>query len=258
MTDRKAPLIQPSVYGHLVDRYLFNFRVSADAIQSHLPIEWLRPRLVNGHGVVTFCLLRLRGVTLWPLPTFTGVDSTSCAYRCAVTDLSGLEPEDSVYILGRSTNVPLISILGTKLFSGEMKLVRIKRERDVGCEEIKVKYVDGRDLFSARVAPAPEEKGASELFDSQADFVSFIKGGLSSYTPSVKQGRYSRVDLVEDSNHYVPVDATIQYNWLDKVWKGAELRFDSAFHASGGLYRLKYLGTAYARSLEPAIQNTAG
>lgn len=258
MTDRKAPLIQPSVYGHLVDRYLFNFQVSTDAIQSHLPVEWLRPRLVNGHGVVTFCLLRLRGVTLWPLPTFTGMDSTSCAYRCAVTDLSGSEPEPSVYILGRSTDVPLISKLGTKLFSGEMKLVRIKRERDAGGEEIKVKYADGRDLFSVTIAQALQESSVSELFDSQDDFVSFIKGGLSSYTPSLKPGRYSRVDLVEDSNHYVPIDATILYNWLHDAWKDADLRFDSAFHASGGLYRLKYIGTAHSRLLEPAIQNTTG
>lgn len=139
-----------------------------------------------------------------------------------------------------------------------MKLVRIKRERDADCEEIKVKYADGSDLFSAQVARAPAGKYVSELFGSQADFVSFIKGGLSSYTPSVKRGRYLRVDLVEDSNHYAPIDATIKYNWLDKVWKGADLRFDSAFHASGGLYRLKYLGTTHSRLLEPAIQNTAG
>lgn len=258
MTDRKSPLIRPSVYGQLVDRYLFNFQVGVDAIQSQLPMRWLRPRLVNGRGVVTFCLLRLKGVTLWPLPTFTGMDSTSCAYRCAVTDFSGPEPEPSVYILGRSTDVPVISKLGTRLFSGEMKLVRIEREHDAGHEEIKVKYADGSDLFSARVARAPAGNDVSELFGSQDDFVSFIKGGLSSYTPSVKQGRYSRVDLVEDSNHYIPIDATIQYNWLDDAWKNAGLKFDSAFHACGGLYRLKYLGAAYSRLLEPAIQNMAG
>jgi hypothetical protein len=149
----------------------------------------------------------------------------------------------------------MISRLGTKLFSGEMKLVRINRERDVEHEEIKVKYADGSDLFSVTIAETPRQSGVSELFDSQADFVSFIKGGLSSYTPSLKPGRYSRVDLVEDSNHYVPIGATIQHNWLHDAWKDADLKFDSAFHAGGGLYRLKYLGTAHERMLEPLVHD---
>jgi hypothetical protein len=172
------------------------------------------------------------------------MDSTSCAYRCAVTDLSGATSEPSVYILGRSTDVPLISKLGTRLFSGEMKLASIRIEAGPGYDEIEVKYADGCSLFEARVEQARPGKADSELFDSQADFVSFIKGGLSSYTPSVEQGRYSRVDLVEDSNHYVPLNATVRYSWLEEAWRDADLKFDSAFHASGGLYRLKYLGTA--------------
>lgn len=248
----------PSVYGHLVDRYLFNFRVSADAIQSHLPVGWLKPRLVNGHGVVTFCLLRLKGVTLWPLPTFAGMDSTSCAYRCAVTDLSNSKPEPSVYILGRSTDVPLISKLGTRLFSGEMKLVRVGIEAGPGFEGISVMRSDGRNLFEARVEQARPERIASKLFNSQDDFVSFIKGGLSSYTPSVKKGHYSRVDLVEDSNHYVPLNAMVKYSWLSEDWRDAGLKFDSAFHATGGLYRLKYMGAAYSRSLAPVIEKARG
>lgn len=254
----KKPALTPSVYGRLVDRYLFNFRVDPDALQSHLPARWLRPRLVNGHGVVSFCLLRLEGVTLWPLPTSMGIDSTSCAYRCGVVDASGPQPEPSVYILGRSTNVPAVSRLGTALFSGDMQLVKTSFRDTPDRIEVHASHTDGTSLFKADISKARLEEPYSELFNSLEDFVAFIKGGLSSYTPSLRAGRYSRVDLTEDSNQYRPVDATIIYSQLDDVWKDAGLAFDSAFHATGGLYRLKYLGTVQGKEeLAVVVQNAA-
>jgi hypothetical protein len=250
MIRTKKLAISPSVYGQLVDRYLFNFRVSPDALQSRLPVGWLKPRLVNGYGVVSFCMLRLRGVTLWPLPTSMGIDSISCAYRCAVSDASDMRPEPSVYILGRSTNIPVVSKLGTALFSGDMQLIRTSIKDGPARVDVSASHVDGRRLFAASIARGP--KGLdSQLFSSLDEFVAFIKGGLSSYSPSTRAGRYSRVDLTEDSNQYMPVDATVAYSELDDVWKDAGLVFDSAFHATGGLYRLKYLGSVQDSGRKP-------
>ncbi len=252
----KKLAILPSVYGHLVDRYLFNFRVSPDALQSRLPVGWLKPRLVNGYGVVSFCMLRLRGVTLWPLPTSIGIDSTSCAYRCAVTDASDMQPEPSVYILGRSTNIPIVSKLGTALFSGDMQLIRTSIEDGPARVDVSASRVEGRRLFAASIARGPRRLD-SKLFSSLDEFVAFIKGGLSSYTPSTRAGRYSRVDLTEDSNQYMPVDATVAYSELDDMWKDARLVFDSAFHATGGLYRLKYLGSVQEETESPIVEQDA-
>jgi hypothetical protein len=234
-------MIKPSVYGRLVDRYLFNFRMDAGYLQSQVPVGWLKPRLYHGYGVVSFCLLKLRGVTLWPLPTLTGIDSISCAYRCAVTDTSSAASEPSVYILGRSTNVPIVGKLGTALFSGNMQLMNASiKEGPRGCD-IKVSDSEGERIFIAHTTRS--ENLDSKLFDSIDDFVTFIKGGLSSYTPARRQGKMSRVDLVEDSNIYSPIDARVEYTALSDQWRGAGLEFDSAFHATGGLYRLSYLGT---------------
>jgi len=245
--------IAPSVFGQLVDRYLFNFRVDALMLQHRLPVKWLKPRLVNGYGVVSFCLLRLKGVTLWPLPTSMGIDSTSCAYRCAVTDASGKQPEPSVYILGRSTNIPIVSRLGTMLFAGDMRLIRTSIEDRFDHVDVQASEANGRKLFTAKIKPTGNF--SSKLFDSIDDFVSFIKGGLSSYTPSTRAGYFSRVDLVEDSNSYRPVDANVDYSRLDEDWKNAGLEFDSAFHATGGLYRLKYLGSIQGQIQLPEMQN---
>lgn len=243
--------IKPSVYGHLVDRYLFNFRLDADYLESKIPVSWLKPRLYNGYGVVSFCLLRLKGVTLWPLPTSMGIDSISCAYRCAVMDSSERLVEPSVYILGRSTNVPAVGKLGTMLFSGNMSLVRATIvEKDSHQNDIAVNDSFGKKIFVAQTKYRNEEDLKSELFNSVDDFVRFIKGGLSSYTPSTRKNRISRVDLVEDSNIYRPIEAQMNYSRLDEDWKGAGLEFDSAFHATGGLYRLSYLGTIPVEELQ--------
>ena len=234
-------VIKPSVYGRLVDRYLFNFRLDSDYLETRVPVGWLKPRLYNGFGVVSFCLLRLEGVTLWPLPTSMGIDSISCAYRCAVMDTSSTAPEPSVYILGRSTNVPLVGKLGTALFSGDMQVMSASIEERQEYVDIRVSDSRGKKIFVAQTKRS--ENLESKLFGSVNDFVRFIKGGLSSYTPSTRQGKMSRVDLVEDSNTYRPIDAHVDYTTLSDEWKGAGLEFDSAFHATGGLYRLSYLGT---------------
>jgi hypothetical protein len=238
-------MIKPSVYGHLVDRYLFNFRLDADYLESQIPVGWLKPRLYQGYGVVSFCLLKLKGVTLWPLPTALGIDSISCAYRCAVVDTSASKPEPSVYILGRSTNVPIVGKLGTALFSGAMQVMNASiKERSADCD-IRVSDGQGRNIFVAQTKNSKDLN--SKLFESTYEFVIFIKGGLSSYTPSTHPERMSRVDLVEDSNTYRPIDAHIDYTTLSDEWKGSGLEFDSAFHATGGLYRLAYLGTVSAQ-----------
>jgi hypothetical protein len=246
--------LKPSVYGRLIDRYLFNFRVNPEVLESHLPpIEWLKPRIINGSGVVSFCLLRLEGVTLWPLPTQMGFDTVSCAYRCAVVDSSGASPEPSVYVLGRNTNLPIASRFGSMLFSGAMKMIRTSIEGNGQHTDISASFLDGQKLFTARVRPAKAGRLDSKLFGSLDSFVDFIKGGASSYTPGTREGRYSRVDLTEDSNHYEAIDAAVDYNRLDAMWPDADLVFDSAFRAGGGRYRLKYLGSMPAQQGLPAL-----
>src|SRR5687767_2188952 len=37
------PALNPSIYGHLIDRYLFNFRIDPDVLESRLPhLKWLK------------------------------------------------------------------------------------------------------------------------------------------------------------------------------------------------------------------------
>ena len=232
-----------SVYGNLVDRYLFNFRVDPVALENHLPkVDWLKPRIINGYGVVSFCLLKLKGLTMWPLPTSLGLDTTSCAYRCAVVDESGKKPEPSVYVLGRNTDLSIISRLGPKLFSGTIEKIDASVEHVSENVQVNTKYSDGRVMFSATV-DSLKCKNDSKLFESEDSFEDFIKGGISSYTPSTKESMYSRVDLETDSNQYEQVNAMINVSCLDDEWKDTKLVFDSAYRAGGNQYKLRYLGS---------------
>ena len=232
-----------SVYGNLVDRYLFNFRADPNDLQKHLPkVNWLRTRTINGYGIVSFCLLKLKGLTIWPLPRGLGLNTTSCAYRCAITDTSGGKEEPSVYVLGRNTDMSVISYLGPAIFSGHFEKIETSINNTSQKVEIDAKYSDGSQMFSATVNRS-RSRTYSELFDSHESFESFIKIGASSYTPSTKSNKYSRVDLETDSNTYEPVEATINFNELDEIWSDTKLVFDSAYRAEGNLYKLKHLGS---------------
>lgn len=238
-----------TIHSRLDERYLFNFRVAPEILASRIPVSWLKPRIVNGWGVVSFCILKLERVRLGPMPAPLGVSTTSCAYRCGVIDVSGASPEPSVYIAGRSTDLPLGNILGPALL-GKMQKVRTDISRAQDHVDVRASYTDGKSLFSAKARPLKKELD-SELFGSPRELIDFIKGGASSYSPSSRAGHYSRVDLEEDSTYEV-IDAEIDYSGIDAAWQDAELAFDSAIRATGGRYDLTYLGRLPAR-LQPAV-----
>ena len=240
-----------TIYGKQIERYLFNFRIAPERLREKLPpVSWLKPRLVNGYGVVSFCLLRLEGVTLWPLPNAFGLKSTACAYRCAVADTSEGSEKPSVYILGRNTNLTAVSRFGSLLLSAPMHTIRSSIKETPSTEEIRTSHADGSDLFSARINKAsPDPLEGSRLYEGDQDFTKFIKCEVSSYTPSIASGLLSRVDLVEGSSYFKPVRAQVLHHSLEDVWSDSDLEFDSAFHTgSGGRYILKYMGSVPSES----------
>lgn len=242
----KRSIFNAAISSRLVERYLFNFRVAPDILASRIPVRWLKPRVVNGWGVVSFCILRLEHVMLKPLPSLLGFSTTSCAYRCSVIDTSGKRPEPSVYIPGRSTDLALVSRFGPAVFSGAMPVIHTGIAHTPCSVDITASYLGGRSMFSAKVRPGIPEKMGSQLFGSFDELADFIKGGVSSYTPSTRENLYSRVDLEENST-YEPVDAAIDYGCLDAAWRDSGLVFDSAMRAKDGCYNLTYMGRVPAQ-----------
>src|SRR5258705_1058851 len=100
--------------------------------------------------------------------------------------------------------------------------------------------MDGQPLFSGEVKHTDKLK--SQVFKSVDDFATFIKGGVSSYTPSVLPDAMARVDLHKEDVAYQPMEAAVDFSWLDGVWPEAGMEFDSAVFASGAKYIWTYRG----------------
>ncbi len=232
--------IPRSVHAQLVERFIFNFRMSPDAFAKRLPTAWLQPQICNGWSVVSFCILKLNKVMLSPLPGMFGYETTSCAYRCGVLDTSSGSPESSVYITDRNTDLPMIARLAPFLFADTIPMVKLFINRSGETVDIKVNYLDKQPLFSAKVTPS--DKLESQIFPTIEDFTYFIKGGVSSYTPSIYGDQLARVDLAKEDATYEPLNATVDFSWLDGIWQGDGLIYDSAIRATGGRYKWTYRG----------------
>jgi hypothetical protein len=234
--------IPRSVHAELVERLIFNFRFSPEALDQVLPVTWLKPQVVNGFSIVSFCILKLNRVMVSPLPGVFGYETTSCAYRCGVIDHSGAQPTPSVYITDRQTDLPLIARLATWLFADTILMVSPVVEHVSPEMRISVKYLDGQTMFSATARPAAA--WSSQVFTTIDEFGHFIKGGVSSYTPSIYGDSLTRVDLQKDEPTYQPLDAQVDLEQLDGVWKDAGVTFDSAVRAVTGHYKWTYRGLA--------------
>ena len=232
--------IPRSVTANLVERFIFNFRLRPEAFAQHLPVPWLQPQVFNGWSIASFCILKLNQVIISPLPGFLGYETISCAYRCGVLDSSGKNVEPSVYITDRNTDLPIIARIAPWFFSDTIPVVRYNINHMESNVSIQVNYLDNQKLFFANAKPA--EKWNSEAFNTIDDFANFIHGGVSSYTPSIYGDCLARVDLIKEDPVYEPLDATIDFSWLDGAWSESDLQFDSAIRAHGGQYKWTYRG----------------
>src|SRR5437762_735470 len=118
------PLIPRIVKASLLERFIFNFRLRPEELARHLPVPWLKPQVFNDWSVVSFCILKLNRVTVWPLPRFLGMETISCAYRCGIIDSSNGTPEPSVYVTDRNTDLSIIARLGPWLLADSFPMIR--------------------------------------------------------------------------------------------------------------------------------------
>jgi len=237
---KRGPTIPRSIVAQMRERYIFNFRLRPEALRPHLPVKWLEPQIINGWCAVSFCILKLERITLWPIPPLINFSTVSCAYRIGVMDLSGHQPEPSVYITDRNADLPIIVRTAPLLLADAIPALKAQMQKSSSSTRIQMRYMDGQPLFSGEVTPA--DKLQSAIFGSIDDFAAFIKGGVSSYTPSVLPDALARVDLYKEDASYQPMNAQIQFSWLDGVWPETGMEFDSAVFASGAKYEWTYRG----------------
>ena len=243
---RKEPTVPyfRSVAARMVERYIFNYRISPAELKKRLPAPWLEPQVINGYSVVSFCILWLEKLTLSPVPPIIPFSTISCAYRIGVLDVSETVPVPSVYVIDRWADLRLIAMLGPLVLHDTIPVIKAAIGHDNnGGTRVQMSYTDGAALFSASVRPHPAGF-TSSVFPAVSDFAAFIKNGVSSYGPSLEQGKLTKVDLVKEEVDYQPLLANIDFSELnEESWSDAGLEFDSAVRAkTGASYVWTYQG----------------
>ena len=211
-----------------------------------LPVTWLKPQVINGYSIISFCILELEGLTIWPLPTSLGLGTISCAYRCGVIDESQAAPIPSVFIVSRNTDRSIVSSMAPMFLRNAMPRVNTTISHAPNGTKIEAKYAGGSIMFTATVTATEElEISRSRIFDTKDEFTEFIHDGVASYAHSIYPDSLTRVDLQKNDCNYTEVKADVDKFSTGTDWIDSEMIFDSSFRATGGgIYKWTYLGLA--------------
>ena len=120
---------------------------------------------------------------------------------------------------------------------------------------IRVRYLDEQQFFSADASPSKTPtKTESQVFESSDDFTNFIHNGVTSYTPSIYGDSLAKIDLHKEGPPFTALEASVDSNWLESMWRDAGLVFDSASRATAGFYKWTYRGLSLIDSHEQIFQ----
>jgi len=218
------------------ERFIVNMRVPPDSLEAQLPGS-LEPQVVNGWGIVSFCLLDLRRLTIAPLPAVAGPRSMSCAIRAAVLDAAGTP---SVFVPARQTSSKLGAWFTRRGFSAPHELVDIDVAlHQDGGTELAVRD-HGITAIDAWLRPRTSLK--SEAFGSIDDFAVFLAMGERSYGRSRHDGKLTVLDLHKSDAGYEPQSVERIGGAFVDQWQSAGGELDSAFRTTNARYEWKYYG----------------
>lgn len=242
---KKKFYIPRTITANMIERYIFNFRMKPEELQRHLPVKFLKPQVINGWSLLSFCILKLDRLTINPIPAIWNFKTLTCAYRAGILDYSTEPPVASVWITDRNTNNKLCSLLSPLLIKDEIPMIEaaIGHVRNNNIVHTQFSFKDGTHYFSAELKPSQDSfKLNSEVFDNVDEFSAFIKQGVSSYTPASNHNDLACVDLYKEDTKYEALDAKIEFSWLHDNWKDTKMIFDSAVRATGSKYKWTYRG----------------
>lgn len=245
MTKKRHFHIPRSINAKMIERYIFNFRMKPEALEKHLPVDYLKPQVLNGWSLMSFCILNLDKVMVSPIPPIFRFKTLTCAYRAGIIDHSKENPEPSVWITDRNSNLRIIKFISPLIIKDEIPRINaaIGHDKEKEIIHTQFSFMDGQHYFSAQAKLAKDTYNLkSEVFANVDEFAKFIKGGVSSYTPSSNKNKLAVVDLYKEDVKYEALDANIEFSWLHESWKDTDMIFDSAIKATGSTYKWTYRG----------------
>lgn len=227
--------VLPSVRARMHERFVINWRLPEQAVAELLPAPWLRPQLVNGYAVASWCVLDLRRITLAPLAPVVGPRSLSCAARYAVIDTRDSVDRPAVFVPVRNTDSASGAWFTTLGFSAPHRLVNV----NLSGGALNVHDHEGT-LFAADLAPASTLDSA--LFSTVDEFAALIAQGKRSYGPSRFAGQLTVLDLDKRDVKYEPYSATNLDGVVPQSWAALGGVVDSVFRTRDATYTWTYHG----------------
>lgn len=234
-----VPWLVPAVRARVIERLIVNFAIDPDVLARKLIVPWLRPRVVSGRAVASFCVLDLEAISAGLPVRLSGVN---CAHRFGAVDARTDTPV--VWLADRRTDSRL-GRLATAFGPCRHSLVRATFDRRPdGSRHLVVETAAREPVFSAVLRPEPAT--SSRVFASAADFGRFMTTGKTSWSESVYPGILNRVDLDKPDNPFEPLRIERAEAPFLEEWCGVRLEPDSSFHTSGGVYTWRHVALAPA------------
>ncbi len=231
----------PVMRGVIDRRILVNYRVDPAVLAPLLPAPF-RPKIVNGHGMVGICLIRLKAVRPRYFPAFLGITSENAAHRTAVEWDDPGEPScvssrlrEGVYVRRRDTNSRLNAFGGGWLFPGIHYHADFSVRETADEFDVALQSDDGATHMAVRTRLAPALPDAS-IFPSLDEASAFFQAGSLGYSATPDPARFQGLELRCDAWKVEPLDVLeVRSSFFDDpaLFPPGSIAFDCALLMRG-------------------------
>ncbi len=217
----------PVVRGIIDRRILVNYRVDPGVLAPMLPAPF-RPKTIRGAAMVGICLIRLKGLRPWFLPSWMGIRSENAAHRVAVEWDENGTLREGVFVRRRDSNSWLNALAGGRVFPGYHHHARFAVHESPERLEVALHSDDGATSMlvrGQRTARLP----ATSVFADLAEASAFFEAGALGYSATPDPTRFQGLELRCRNWHVEPLEVeTVESSLFDdrSLFPPGSIEFD--------------------------------
>lgn len=183
----------PSLSGRIERRLLVNYRADPEVVRRILP-PLFEPQLVEGHSIVGICLIRIGSARPSGLPRQLGVTAEHVAHRIAVTMPGADGTTCGVFIPRRDTDSRLVTLVGSRFFSGGLHRARSSVTEVDGRYRVAIASDDGT-MHVAVDGTITDTLPRDSVFGDVDASSAFFAAGAVGYSAGGRSGCFDGVHL---------------------------------------------------------------
>lgn len=221
--------LMPDLVGRIERRLLINFRADPTVVESILPAQF-SPQIVDGASIVGICIIRLAGARAAGMPARVGITAEHVAHRIAVNLPEGLGRPTGVFIPRRDTSSSLVSLIGSRVFSGGLHRARCIVTEAGGHYHAELTSYDHRTdvLVDGELT---DSLPATSIFADLSESSTFFQNGALGFSSGATVGRFDGVVLRTDRWEVRPLAVSeVRSSFFDDrtLFPAGAVQFDHA------------------------------